>query len=48
MTAVGGFYMLAVVVMGVLLFALWRGDQVKTGFRIPGCTTLLELSSQRK
>ena len=41
MSPVDGFYMLGVVVMGVVLFALWRGDQVKTGFRIPGVQLFL-------
>ena len=49
MSVAEGFYTLACVGIVVLLFALWRGDQVTTVVQIPGVQLFLSYRrNQRK
>ena len=49
MSGAGEFYVvLGFVGLVVLLFALWRGDQVKTGLQFPGVQIFLSYRRNRR
>ena len=51
MSAAGGFYILVMLVCAgivVVLFALWHGDQVKTGFQVLGVQLFLNYRRNRR
>ena len=48
MSVVGGFFTLACVGIAVLLFALWRGDQVTAGVHVPGAQLFLSYRRNRR